>query len=574
MAIPREKALEHANAPAVTCCRFEAGTVIGPDQLEDPALLPDFERVGFLHIPANCLTIGQVLGATLTATVDGFTPLTPERVVGVQATSPALAETATLAAPMHRLATGARHHDQASLVKRLVGRHVTIDRVVLGPETTIAGSTLSIRDSLCQEALQTEALVTAMSLDLITPERYSEYSHTIMDVQPIAVKEQGEIGEGVTRVLDGVVVVITGTDASGVQLGEFGASAGQMAHSIMWGRPGAPDHGDILIKTNVTLQAGTHMQRPGPLAAHKVTAILVQEIREALCHVEAQSIAYTEELLHIRRPGNKRVVVVKEIMGQGAMHDNLLMPREPVGISGAQACFDLGNVPIVVSPLHVLDGCIHALTCVGPASKETSRHYWREPLVLEMMQDAEVDFCAVVLVGSPQAYTEKVYVSKLLGTMIEALEVDGVIVTTEGFGNNHVDFASHMEQIGKRGIPVVGMTYAAVQGQLVVGNASMDALVDLNKSPQGLENEVLAYNTLCPEDAIRALAMLKAKMAGEIIQPAPQTWDPAIKARNIQRIEDATGRKVALSASEPSQPRRSAIGAPQSPTPIPLAQPS
>jgi D-proline reductase (dithiol) PrdA len=402
-----------------------------------------------------------------------------------------------------------------------------------------------------------------MSLDLITPERYSEYSHTILDVQPIAVKAQGDLGEGVTRVLDGVVVVITGTDASGVQLGEFGASAGQMARTIMWGRPGAPDHGDILIKTNVTLQAGTHMQRPGPLAAHKVTDILVQEIRAALQRVEAQSIAYTEELLHVRRPGQKRVVVVKEIMGQGAMHDNLLMPQEPVGISGAQACFDLGNVPIVVSPLHVLDGCIHALTCVGPASKETSRHYWREPLVLEMMQDAEVDFCAVVLVGSPQTYMDKIYVSKLLGTMIEALEVDGVIVTTEGFGNNHVDFASHLEQIGQRGIPVVGMTYAAVQGQLVVGNASMDALVDLNKSPQGLENAVLAYNTLCPEDAIRALAMLKAKMAGEVIQLAPRTWDPAIKARNIRLIEDAIGRKVALSASEPSLPTRSAIGAPQ-----------
>ena len=386
--------------------------------------------------------------------------------------SPAQGETATPSAPIHRLATGSRHHDQASLVKRLVRQHVKIDQVTLGPETKIEGSTLSIRESLCQEALQTEALVTAMTLDLITPDRYSEYSHTIMDVQPIAVKEQGDIGEGVTRVLDGVVVVITGTDASGVQLGEFGASAGKMERTIMWGRPGAPDHGEILIKTNVTLQAGTHMQRPGPLAAHKVTDILVQEIREALQHVEAQSIAYTEELRHIRRPGQKRVVVVKEIMGQGAMHDNLLMPHEPVGIRGAQACFDLGNVPIVVSPLHVLDGCIHALTCVGPASKETSRHYWREPLVLEMMQDAEVDFCAVVFVGSPQAYTEKVYVSKLLGMMIEALEVDGVIVTTEGFGNNHVDFASHLEQIGKRGIPVVGMTYAAVQGQLVVGNAS------------------------------------------------------------------------------------------------------
>jgi D-proline reductase (dithiol) PrdA len=96
----------------------------------------------------------------------------------------------------------------------------------------------------------------------------------------------------------------------------------------------------------------------------------------------------------------------------------------------------------------------------------------------------------------------------------------------------------------------------------------------LNKSPQGLENEVLAYNTLCPEDAIRALAMLKAKMAGETIQPAPRSWDPAVKARNIQLIEHMTGRKVALSASATSLPTPNPIAAPRNTSPITLAQPS
>ena len=41
-----------------------------------------------------------------------------------------------------------------------------------------------------------------------------------MDVQPIAVKEEGEIGHGVTRELKGVVMVLTGTDANGVQIGD------------------------------------------------------------------------------------------------------------------------------------------------------------------------------------------------------------------------------------------------------------------------------------------------------------------------------------------------------------------
>lgn len=310
MSIPLEKALEHAKAPAVTCCRFEAGTVIGPSQLQDPTLLPDFERAGLLHIPAHCLTIDDVIGATLIDTVEGFTPLTPEHVRGGRTALTTPGDSATPLAPSQQRVPGLRHTAQASLVKRLVRQHVKIDQVILGPETKIEGSTLSIRESLCQDALQTEALVTAMTLDLITPERYSEYSHTILDVQPIAVKAQGDLGEGVTRVLDGVVVVITGTEASGGQLGEFGASAGRMEHTIMWGRPGAPDRGEILLKTNITLQARSHMQRPGPLAAHKVTDILVQEIREALRHVDAERIAYSEALLHRRHPGQKRVVVV------------------------------------------------------------------------------------------------------------------------------------------------------------------------------------------------------------------------------------------------------------------------
>ena len=66
------------------------------------------------------------------------------------------------------------------------------------------------------------------------------------------------------------------------------------------------------------------------------------------------------------------------------------MPAEPVGVLGAKANVDLGNVPMVVSPLQVLDGGIHALTCVGPASKETSRHYWREPLILDIMRDGRI----------------------------------------------------------------------------------------------------------------------------------------------------------------------------------------
>ena len=451
-----------------------------------------------------------------------------------------------------------KHEGEPKFIRSLHTKHYKIDKVEFGEKTEIKGTTLVLRtaEDLCKEAAESEALVESVKLEIITPDKYDTYSETIMDVQPIAVKEEGEIGHGVTRELKGVVMVLTGTDANGVQIGEFGSSEGELERNIMWGRPGAPDKGEIFIKGQVTIKAGANMERPGPLAAHKAFDHITEEIRKALKELDDESLVVGNiNIEQYRHPGNKKVLIVKEIMGQGAMHDNLILPVEPVGTLGAKPNVDLGNLPVMLAPTEVLDGGIHALTCIGPASKETSRHYYREPLVLEAMADEEIDLVGVLLVGSPQANSEKFYVSKRVGMTIEAMDIDGAIVTTEGFGNNHIDFASHIEEIGKRGVSVVGMTYSAVQGALVVGNEYMTAMVDNNKSKQGIENEILSNNTLCKEDAIRALAMLKTQMGGGTIKKAERKWNPNVKLNNVEVIEKTTGQKVELLDNEQVLPK-------------------
>ena len=451
-----------------------------------------------------------------------------------------------------------KHEGEPKFIRSLHTKHYKIDKVEFGEKTEIKGTTLVLRtpEELCKEAAESEALVEDVKLEIITPDKYDTYSETIMDVQPIAVKEEGEIGHGVTRELKGVVMVLTGTDANGVQIGEFGSSEGELERNIMWGRPGAPDKGEIFIKGQVTIKAGANMERPGPLAAHKAFDNITEEIRKALKELDDESLVVGNiNIEQYRHPGNKKVLIVKEIMGQGAMHDNLILPVEPVGTLGAKPNVDLGNLPVMLAPTEILDGGIHALTCIGPASKETSRHYYREPLVLEAMADEEIDLVGVLLVGSPQANSEKFYVSKRVGMTIEAMDIDGAIVTTEGFGNNHIDFASHIEEIGKRGVSVVGMTYSAVQGALVVGNEYMKAMVDNNKSKQGIENEILSNNTLCKEDAIRALAMLKTQMGGGTIKKAERKWNPNVKLNNVEVIEKTTGEKVELVDNEQVLPK-------------------
>ena len=608
MSITAETAKAHAHDPAVLCCRAEAGITIEPANLEDPAIFDDLVDSGLLNLD-GCLTIEEVLGAKLTKTCDSLCPLTNDVLDGVKApTTPAEekaeeeapVEEAAPAAPVATAATVAggtlKIHigegkdinleipvgalgatgeavaevpaaavaatataeapvEEEKVVGTLTRRHIKITEVKRGPETKIEGTTLYIREGIEADVIADQELVKDFHLEIITPDQYHTYSETIMDVQPIATKEGDAIlGEGATRVLDGVVMMLTGTDEGGVQIGEFGSSEGYLDENIMWGRPGCPDKGEIFIKGNIVVQEKTNMERRGPMAAHTAFDIITQEIREVMKELDDSFIVEDEELKSIRRPGKKKVVIVKEIMGQGAMHDNFILPVEPVGILGARANVDLGNVPVCVSPLEVLDGCIHALTCIGPASKEMSRHYWREPLVLEALHDEEVDLCGVVFVGSPQINAEKYYVSRRVGHTVEMMDVDGAFVTTEGFGNNHIDFASHIEQIGMRGIPVVGLSFCAVQGALVVGNKYMQYMVDNNKSESGIENEVLGCNTLCQEEGIRALAMLKAAMAGEEVKAAEKKWNPNVKSTNVELIEAACGKKIELVDNEQSLP--------------------
>ena len=603
MSITKETAMQHKNDPAVTCCRFEAGEVIEPSILEDPAIFPDLEDTGLLEITDETLTIGEVLGGKLKATVDSLTPLTKDLVEDLpvqgaeeaeaeeEAAAPVAAAPVAQAAPsvggmasikiakgenieisFPVIAGAGQAPAQAAGVAQGVAagapvaadefvegetheiRHLRkdyykIEKVERGPETKFDGTTLYIREGIEQEVIDSQELVKDFTIDIITPDRYDEYSETIMDVQPIATKEEGELGSGVTRVLDGVILMLTGTDEGGVQIGEFGSSEGEMDRNIMFNRPGSPDKGETFIKCQVTIQAKTNMERRGPMAAHHAADHMTDEIRNALKEYEATPVR-SEEFSHVRKDGRKKVLLIKEIMGQGAMHDNLLLPVEPCGWLGGHPNVDLGNLPIMLSPLEVLDGGIHALTCIGPASKEMSRHYFREPLVLEALADDEIDVVGVLLVGSPQANTEKFYVSKRLGMTVEAIHPDGVIITTEGFGNNHIDFGSHHEQVGMRGIPVVGMSFCAVQGALVTGNEYMVAMVDNNKSRQGIENEILENNTLCQEDAIRALAMLKNRMAGEEVKAPERKWNPNVKLNNVDLIKEQTGREFELLDNE------------------------
>ena len=254
MSITAETAKQHANDPAVLCCRAEEGTVLAPSNFEDPAIFPDLIDSGLLNTD-GALKLGQVLnGSKLTKTVDSLTPITPDIIdkydelegeeeapaeeaapveeapvaapaatlapvvggtiklhigegknidielpAGLGGGAVAAAPAAVAAAPV--AAEAAAPVEEEKVVRTLSRRHLRIDKVERGPETKIENHVLYIEEGIEEKAVESEKLVQSLKIDVITPENYHTYSETIMDIQPIATKE-GEAEKGDTVNID------------------------------------------------------------------------------------------------------------------------------------------------------------------------------------------------------------------------------------------------------------------------------------------------------------------------------------------------------------------------------------
>jgi len=149
---------------------------------------------------------------------------------------------------------------------------------------------------------------------------------------------------------------------------------------------------------------------------------------------------------------------------------------------------------------------------IGPSTKETSLHHFRDPLLDVVGEDKDVDLVGVIVLGTPQDNKYKDFVGQRTAAWLEAMRVDGVILSSDGWGNSHVDYANTFDEIGKRDIPTVGVTFNGVQAKFVVSNEYMNTIVDINKSEEGIETEVVGENNTNEIDAKKALAFLKLKM--------------------------------------------------------------
>lgn len=241
-------------------------------------------------------------------------------------------------------------------LRRLVIRAFHVNNVSFQEKITLKDGALTIPNTIENRSDK----IANISLSLIEPKDHDREINTIMDILPISTKVVGRLGEGVTHTLTGVYVMLTGVDEDGRQMHEFGASNGNMQEKLKLNRAGTPSEDDIIIHMDVLLKGGQNFDRDLANAAFEVCDRYMQEIRNLLKRIDGREATESHEYYDKIRPGKTKVVLIKQIAGQGAMYDNQLFMPEPSGFGGL-SIIDMNNMPVLLSPNEYRDGAIRAL---------------------------------------------------------------------------------------------------------------------------------------------------------------------------------------------------------------------
>ena len=149
---------------------------------------------------------------------------------------------------------------------------------------------------------------------------------------------------------------------------------------------------------------------------------------------------------------------------------------------------------------------------IGPSTKETSLHHFRDPLVDIVGSDEGIDLMGVLLFGTADDNVDKIRNSTLAAIVAECMRADGVIVSSDGWGNSDVDYVNCVKELGERDIPLSGLNFSGSMATFVVDDPNLKNVVDICKNPEGIESDIVGENNMTAEDVKKALLILKIRM--------------------------------------------------------------
>ena len=172
-------------------------------------------------------------------------------------------------------------------------------------------------------------------------------------------------------------------------------------------------------------------------------------------------------------PELPRVAYVLMLQSQGLMHDTYVY-----GVDMKQ------SLPTILNPTELMDGAILSGNCVSACDKNPTYVHLNNPVVHDLFEQhgKTLNFVGVIITNENVYLADKMRSSDWTSKLCEMLDLDGVIVSQEGFGNPDTDLIMNCKKIEAEGVKTVIITdeYAGRDGKsqsLADADQAADAVV-------------------------------------------------------------------------------------------------
>ena len=342
--------------------------------------------------------------------------------------------------------------------------YIQIKDVVLGNESKIANGVLTVDVQAVKDLILEDEHLKSVELEVAHPGESTRITPVKDVVQPrVKVEGPGEIFPGVT----GKVTPTVGSGKTyaleGMSVMTAGKIVGFQEGIIDMSGPGA-DYTPFSKLVNLVLviepveDIKQHQYEQAVRFAGFKTACYIGELARDLTP-ERTEVYETPTLMEGAKlyPDLPRVAYVQMLQSQGLLHDTYVY-----GVDAKQI------VPTILYPTECMDGAIVSGNCVSACDKNPTYVHLNNPVVHDLYKEhgKTINFVAHVITNENVYLADKQRSSDWTAKLCRFLDLDGIILTEEGFGNPDTDLIMNTKKIETEGIKTVIITdeYAGRDG--------------------------------------------------------------------------------------------------------------
>ena len=157
-------------------------------------------------------------------------------------------------------------------------------------------------------------------------------------------------------------------------------------------------------------------------------------------------------------PDLPRVAYVHMLQSQGLLHDTYVY-----GVDAKK------SLTTIINPTETMDGAIISGNCVSACDKNTTYHHQNNPVVADLFEQhgKTLNYVCNIITNENVYLADKMRSSDWTAKLCRLLDLDGVIVSQEGFGNPDTDLIMNTKKIELEGVKTTIITdeYAGQDGK-------------------------------------------------------------------------------------------------------------